>query len=99
MQVLVTGVTGFAGGRLSGHLVESGHAVRGLVRPASRGKLADLERTVEAVDGDLDDPASLARACAGVEVVYETSGSDDIVVVVGTDDTDELNAIDRKSVV
>jgi len=75
MQVLVTGVTGFAGGRLSGHLVESGHAVRGLVRPASRGKLADLERTVEAVDGDLDDPASLARACAGVEVVYHVAAT------------------------
>jgi DNA-binding Lrp family transcriptional regulator len=36
--------------------------------------------------------AETIAAWGGVEVVYETSGSEDLMVVVEADDTDELNA-------
>lgn len=69
-RVLVTGVTGYVGGRLVPRLLEAGHAVRVLVR--SPGKIADVpwRDEVEVVRGSLDDAATVARACAGIEVFY-----------------------------
>ncbi|HEU4699654.1 MAG TPA: NAD-dependent epimerase/dehydratase family protein [Gemmatimonadales bacterium] len=67
--LLVTGVTGFTGGRLCERLVAAGHRVRALVRDPGRAeRFARLG--VELVVGDLRDPASLARAVAGVDTVY-----------------------------
>lgn len=71
MRILVTGITGFTGGRLARHLVGRGHAVRGLARPAGRTRPAmPTAAGVEVVPGDLTDPASLRAACAGIDVVY-----------------------------
>ena len=69
-RVLVTGATGYIGGRLTPRLVASGAAVRVLVR--SPGKLADVPwaSAVEVVEGDLTDPASVRPAMEGVDVVY-----------------------------
>jgi len=66
---LVTGATGFVGSHLVEHLTEEGWRLRALVRPTSDTAL--LERHgVERVVGDLADPAAVARAADGAEVVY-----------------------------
>lgn len=69
MNVLVTGATGFTGGHLARRLVAAGDTVRAIVRKP--GEASDLRAAgVEVVAGDLTDAASLKRACAGVEAVY-----------------------------
>lgn len=66
---LVTGATGFVGSNLVAALNRRGWQVRVLCRPqASHEALAGLE--YETVLGDLVDPDSLARALAGVELVF-----------------------------
>lgn len=77
--ILVTGATGYIGGRLVPELVEAGHRVRCLVR--NPGKLTDAAWSdrVEVVEGDITDPEALDRAMAGVEVadylVHSMGGS------------------------
>jgi dihydroflavonol-4-reductase len=67
---LVTGVTGFVGWHVARKLLERGERVRALVRdPARLKELAE----VEAVQGDLRDPESLARAVEGCGVVYHVA--------------------------
>jgi dihydroflavonol-4-reductase len=64
MTTLVTGATGFVGSAVARVLMARGHDLRLLVRPASdRRNLTGLQ--AEIVEGDLTDPASLARAVAG----------------------------------
>lgn len=69
MSVLVTGATGFLGGRLVELLLDRGAAVTALARPGS--DLGHLERLpVRVVHGRLEDPASLQEAVRGVHTVY-----------------------------
>ena len=66
---LVTGATGFVGGRLAQALADDGWRVRGLVRDRSRAKdLAD--RGVELFEGDVQDADSLRGAGEGAGVAY-----------------------------
>jgi nucleoside-diphosphate-sugar epimerase len=69
-KVLVTGATGFIGGRLTELLTtEDGVKVRALARaPSKAGRLASSG--VEIVQGDLTDPASLQRAIEGCQIVF-----------------------------
>jgi len=61
---LLTGATGFVGSAVARALLARGHTVRVLARPGSdRRNLAGLD--VEVAEGDLTDPASLARAADG----------------------------------
>ncbi|KUH35752.1 MULTISPECIES: SDR family oxidoreductase [Streptomyces] len=67
---LVTGATGYIGGRLVPELLAAGHRVRCLAR--SPGKLRDhpWAGRVEIVRGDVTDEESVAAAMSGVDVAY-----------------------------
>lgn len=68
--VLVTGATGFIGGRLVEHLVRAeGATVRALVRNfANAPRLARF--AIDMIPGDLLSPEALDRAVAGCDVVF-----------------------------
>jgi nucleoside-diphosphate-sugar epimerase len=66
---LITGATGFIGGRLSARLVQEGYSVRCLVRASSDTSLLD-ELDVQIAVGDLTTASSLARAAEGCHYVF-----------------------------
>ena len=70
MRVLVTGATGYIGGRLVPRLIGAGHDVRVLVRQPERLRDVPWAASVEVVAGDLGDRAAVDRAMDGIEVVY-----------------------------
>jgi NADH dehydrogenase len=74
---LVVGATGFLGSEICRLLLEDARPLRALVRttsdPATVDRLGGLG--AETVDGDLRDPASLERACAGAAAVLSTATS------------------------
>ncbi len=67
---LVTGATGYIGGRLAPRLLEAGYRVRVLVRNPDRLTDVPWAAEVEIVRGDLLDADTLAAAYAGVDVAY-----------------------------
>ncbi|MCK4342799.1 MAG: NAD-dependent epimerase/dehydratase family protein [Phycisphaerae bacterium] len=69
---LVTGATGLLGSHIVEQLRKRDLPVRALVRPLSDRTWLETQN-VEFVEGDITDPASLAAACAGVEVVYHSA--------------------------
>ncbi|MFY9710825.1 MAG: SDR family oxidoreductase [Candidatus Cybelea sp.] len=69
MRVLVTGSTGYIGGRLVPRLRDAGLEVRCLARAVGRLRGRFGER-VEIVEGNLDDAASLVTALKGCDVAY-----------------------------
>ena len=72
MTTLVTGASGFVGSAVARALVAAGEPVRALVRHRSvRALPTDLP--LEAVVGDLDEPASLARAVKGCDAVFHVA--------------------------
>jgi len=68
VRILVTGCTGYVGGRLVPRLVAAGHDVVCLVRDPAR--LAGRDWPVTIRRGDVLDSAGLAPAMAGAEVAY-----------------------------
>ena len=74
---LVVGATGLVGGEVCRLLAERGAPVRALARDTAQAdKLAQLRAAgAELAHGDLKDRESLARACAGVDVVLSTASS------------------------
>ena len=70
MRILLTGATGYLGGRLAPRLLERGHDVRVLVRDRSRLRDVPWADDVEVVEGDLSDPDSVRRAFEGREIAY-----------------------------
>jgi uncharacterized protein YbjT (DUF2867 family) len=79
--VLVTGVTGYIGGRLVPKLIEAGYQVRVLVRDQNRLQGRNWLDQVEVFEGDVLDLASLIGLMSGVTAAYylihSMSGSTD----------------------
>jgi dihydroflavonol-4-reductase len=73
MRALVTGATGKVGNAVAGALVRRGDEVRALVRDPGRAA-ALLPAGVDAVKGDVTDPASVDAAAAGCELVFNAMG-------------------------
>jgi UDP-glucose 4-epimerase len=69
---LVTGGAGFIGSSIARALVTRGDKVRVIDNffSGKRENLADISKDVELIEADIRDEAALARALAGVEVVY-----------------------------
>ena len=72
MHVLVTGATGYIGGRLVPRLLDAGHSVRCLARTPSRlaGRPWSRHPALEVVAGDVLEPASLGPALEGIDAAY-----------------------------
>jgi nucleoside-diphosphate-sugar epimerase len=87
-KVLIAGVTGWLGHQIAGALLDGGVAD---VRALSRSVVTDdtrkkrlkflLARGMPIVNGDLSDPASLGRACEGIEVVISAvQGGPEVII-------------------
>ncbi|MFD9882667.1 NAD(P)H-binding protein [Streptomyces alboflavus] len=82
--ILVTGATGKVGGAVVEQLHAAGVPVRALVRGES-----DFPEGVQAVRGDLSDPASLGTALEGVDSVFlvwpflSAEGASEVIDVIG----------------
>ncbi len=68
--ILVTGATGYVGGRLAPKLLEAGYHVRCMVRDPERLKGRPWRKQVEVVQGDALDKESLVAAMQGISVAY-----------------------------
>ncbi len=79
-MILVSGATGNVGGEVARALAAAGQAVRGLVRD---GGGDGLPAGVEAVVGDLDQPATLTSALDGVGAVFLLPGFADMPGLLG----------------
>lgn len=71
-DVLVTGATGYMGGRLIPALLARGHRVRGLARASS---MARIPAGATAVEGDALSADSLSRAMRGGDTVVHLIGT------------------------
>ena len=69
-RCLVTGATGYIGGRLIPRLLEEGVTVRVLVRHPERIAQHPWFDQVEIISGDADDPTTCAEALKDVDVAY-----------------------------
>jgi len=68
--ILVTGATGYVGGRLVPRLLTAGHRVRCIVRDPARLQGREWLDQVEVVAGDMFQPDSLVAAMRDIWVVY-----------------------------
>ena len=70
MRILVTGATGYIGGRLVPRLLEAGHEVRCLARSPENLDLRPWRHQVEVVIGDALDAASVKEAATDCDAAY-----------------------------
>jgi uncharacterized protein YbjT (DUF2867 family) len=68
MNILVTGATGYIGGRLVPRLTEKSYKVRCMARDASR--LEGRWQNVEVVDGDVHNYDSIEQALNNIDIAY-----------------------------
>lgn len=80
-RILVTGATGYVGGRLVPRLLERGYAVRVLVRDATRLIGREWVNDVEVIEGDVLKPETLPAAMtdiwAAYYLIHSMSGNND----------------------
>lgn len=72
-KVLVTGASGYLGGRLCHALLTRGYAVRAFVRPTSDISALSENQNVEFSYGDVTDYDSLVRAASGCQIVFHSA--------------------------
>jgi len=89
--VLVTGATGYIGGRLVPELLAAGFSVRVLARSPDRLRDRPWADQIEVVAGDATDPGAVAEALKDVDVAYyllhslvEGEGFDDLEASMAT---------------
>ncbi|MET7680517.1 SDR family oxidoreductase [Streptomyces sp. NPDC005423] len=70
LRCLVTGASGYVGGRLVPQLLEAGHRVRCLARSPEKLRDHPWAGAVETVRGDVTDPGSVGAAMRGIDVAY-----------------------------
>jgi uncharacterized protein YbjT (DUF2867 family) len=70
VKILVTGATGYIGGRLISRLLQQGHDVRIFVRDSRRISGRSWVRSVEIVTGDLLNAEAVTHALDGVDAAY-----------------------------
>src|SRR6476646_9314847 len=70
VRCLVTGATGYLGGRLAPRLLDRGLAVRAMARNLDKLDRLPWRDRAEVARGDLGDPDSLTTAFDGIDVVY-----------------------------
>ncbi|WJV44116.1 SDR family oxidoreductase [Streptomyces flavofungini] len=70
LNCLVTGASGYVGGRLVPELLEAGHHVRCLARAPDKLRDHPWAGDVDAVRGDVTDEESVAAAMSGIDVAY-----------------------------
>jgi uncharacterized protein YbjT (DUF2867 family) len=70
MKILVTGATGYIGGRLIPKLLEAGYAVRVFVRDVRRIEGRKWFEKVEVATGDLENREEISRALSGIDAAY-----------------------------
>lgn len=70
MKVLVTGATGYIGGRLIPSLLKQGYTVRAFVRDPRRLAGKSWIGDVEVAVGDLSDETGIARAMEDIDAAY-----------------------------
>jgi uncharacterized protein YbjT (DUF2867 family) len=83
MTILVSGATGFVGGTITRHLLDSGHSVRAMSRSTGRamakfaahesGRRALADGRLTFVQADVTGLASLAAAVEGVDTVVQAA--------------------------
>ncbi|OWM80738.1 uncharacterized protein LOC116192269 [Punica granatum] len=72
-KILVTGATGYLGGRLCAALLRDGNSVRALVRPTSDLSTLPRGEALELAYGDVTDYRSLADAVSGCHVIFHAA--------------------------
>ena len=72
MKILLTGATGYIGGRLAPRLIEDGHGVRCLVRTPSKLRDVPWRDSIGVAEGDVTEPETLEAAMEGVRVHTQT---------------------------
>lgn len=70
MRILVTGATGYIGGRLVPRLLEEGHEVRCLARNPKKLALHPWRHQVEVFAGDVLDPGAVKEAMEGCQAAF-----------------------------
>jgi uncharacterized protein YbjT (DUF2867 family) len=89
IRCLVTGATGYIGGRLAPRLIEEGHSVRCVTRDSLKLRDVPWVAKAEVVEADLTQPRDLEQALEGIDVAYylvHSLGSPDF------ESTDRLSA-------
>lgn len=91
-MILIAGATGMLGSEICRLLAEKGKTIAALVRETSDAvRVAELEKLgAEIRRGDLKDPASLERACAGIYTVIST-----VTAIHASNEGDNLGSVDQ----